>query len=490
MSNTSPDHSRRKFLSRTSLIGLSASITANSLGVFSLVNSTTTLAATQSDFKALVYVFLNGGNDAFNMLVPSGNGELRHAYEAGRGNVAIAKDTLNTITPVTPAKVFANDDYNDFGLHPQCPDMAQMFNNQEISFICNMGNLTVPTTRQQYLDNAVSLPPQLFSHADQQRQFQSSPVSPFQFGWGGRMVELLTDFNTTSLVSPLISVAGLNTLQVTKDSLINPYVMSNDGATPLYGFSGTRKTMIENAINSIDDNSHLMMKKYRDIFLSARNAEEIVGSAFDIAKTNGVDYDAIFDAAGGDNSVIARRLKTVAKMIAGRDSTGNNRPIYFVELGGFDNHQNLLSDHQDQMQQLNAALKGFRDSLIAQGDFNNTLTFVGSEFARTLTPNSDKADAGTDHAWGGHAIIMGGMVNGGHLFGTHPDLKLNQGLDASNGRGRWIPTTATTQCNSVIAHWFGVEKEDLTLLFPSVDNFPSPFEPEANLDLIKTGDVA
>ncbi len=489
MPDSTYDQSRRRFLRQSSLLSVSAGITAKSLGVLSLLNASKTIAAPISDYKALVYVFLAGGNDAFNMLVPKGNGELRTSYENGRAKVALDKDDLHDINLVSAANVYGNTQYNDFGLHPQCADMANMFNAKELSFICNIGNLTTPITREQYLDKTVVLPPQLFSHSDQQRQFQSSPSGTFQFGWGGRMVELLDTYNTNSVVSPLMSVSGLNTWQVTKDSIINPYVMSNDGATPLYGFDGIRQSVVEDAINNVNNDDHLMVQKYRNIFNSARSAEEIVGNAFNLAEAKNVDYDQIFDDAGNNNSEISRQLKTVAKMIAGRESTGNNRPVYFVKLGGFDQHQNLLIDHQYQMQQLNAALKGFRDALVAQGDFDNALTFIGSEFARTLTPNDDKDDAGTDHAWGGHAMVMGGMVNGGQLFGTHPDLKLNQGLDVDKGRGRWLPTTATTQCNAVIAHWFGVEKENLTQLFPSLANFPSSFEPEANLDLIKTGDI-
>ena len=130
-------------------------------------------------------------------------------------------------------------------------------------------------------------------------------------------------------------------------------------------------------------------------------------------------------------------------------------------------------------------LKGFRDALTAQGDFDKVLTFVGSEFGRTFTPNGDSAESGTDHAWGGHGLIMGDMVNGGQFFGTHPDLKLEEGLDASNGRGRWVPTTATTQCAAVIAKWLGVPENDLSQLFPSLNNFPCPFEASQNLAFIK-----
>jgi uncharacterized protein (DUF1501 family) len=172
-------------------------------------------------------------------------------------------------------------------------------------------------------------------------------------------------------------------------------------------------------------------------------------------------------------------------MIAGRESTGNNRPIFFVKMGGFDGHKNLLTDHQLLLAELNGALKAFRNVLVEQGDFDKTLTFVGSEFGRTLTPNGDDESTGTDHAWGGHAMVLGGMIDGGRLYGTHPDLALDQGLDASTGRGRWIPTTATSQVNSVMAHWFGVPKENVPLLFPSINNFSDPFSQQENLNFIK-----
>ncbi|MDG2035250.1 MAG: DUF1501 domain-containing protein, partial [Pseudomonadales bacterium] len=285
-------------------------------------------------------------------------------------------------------------------------------------------------------------------------------------------------------VSPLISLSGLNAFQVSQDSILSPYVLGSNGVTPLWSYNGTRKSMIEQAIGSIDASSHLMMQKHRDIFNSAIDAQGIINDAFSEATATGIDYDAIFAAAGSADTKIGAQLKTIAKMIAGRASTGSNRPIYFVKMTGFDAHKNLLADHDVLMGKLDAALKGFRDVLTAQGDFDNVLSFVGSEFARTLTPNGDDATTGTDHAWGGHAILMGGMIEGGQLFGEHPDLKLNQGLDASSGRGRWVPTTATTQCVSVIAHWFGLSKSELPQLFPSVVNFPDPFQSDANLGFI------
>lgn len=476
--------SRRNFIKQSSCLGSALAI--QSLGLAGLLGASKSFAS--SDYKALVFIFLDGGNDAFNMLVPRGTGQLRSDYETGRRVVALPANDLQAINLAVPATIYGGENYNDFGLHPACGQMADLFNNQEMSVICNVGNLYEPTTRDQFLNGESILPPQLFSHADQQRQFQSEPSLPFRFGWGGRLAELTHSYNTASTVSPLISMSGLNAFQVSRDSVLNPYALGTNGVTPLWSYNGTRKTMVEALAASIDGSSHLMMQKHRDIFNSAIQAESIISGAFAEADNTGVDYDAIFSAAGSADSKLGGQLKTVAKMIAGRASTGNNRPVYFVKVPGFDAHQNLLADHDVLMSELNNALKGFRDALTQQNDFDKVLSFVGSEFGRTLTPNGDDATTtGTDHAWGGHALVMGGMINGGQLFGEHPDLKLGQGLDASGGRGRWVPTTATTQCVSVIAHWFGIDKPDLPQLFPTVANFADPFHSDANLDFIDLG---
>ena len=475
--------SRRDFIKQTTCLGSAAAI--QSLGLASLLGASKSFAS--NDYKALVFIFLDGGNDAFNMLVPRGAGQLRTDYELGRGVVALPSNELKAINLAVPATIYGGENYNDFGLHPACGHMADLFNSQAMSVICNIGNLYEPTTRDQFLNGGSILPPQLFSHADQQQQFQSEPKLPFRFGWGGRLAELSDSYNSAGSVSPLISLSGLNAFQVSRDSVLNPYVLGTNGVTPLWGYNGSRKTMVEDSMASVDASSHLMMQKHRDIFNSAIQAEGIVNGAFSEAENNGVDYDAVFTAAGTADTKIGSQLKTIAKMIAGRASTGNNRPVYYVKVTGFDAHQNLLADHSVLMGELDAALKGFRDALTQQGDFDKVLSFVGSEFGRTLTPNGNDTTTGTDHAWGGHALVMGGMINGGQLFGEHPDLKLNQGLDASDGRGRWVPTTSTTQCVSVIAHWFGVSKSDLPQLFPTVENFSDPFHADANLDFINAG---
>jgi len=477
---------RRKFLQQSLMGAFSTTTLGRTLGLSALAGSSQT-AAMADDYKALVFIFLAGGNDSFNMIAPQGSGVLRERYESGRRNIAHPADQMHSLALAQTPQIWGGETYSDFGMHPACNDMASMFNNGELSVICNVGNLVQPTSRAQYKNKMVTLPPQLFSHADQQKQFQSIPLNPFRYGWGGRMAELLTDYNTSGTVSPLISVSGLNSFQVTKDSIINPYVMSKNGVVALRDFNGNKKNMVESYMSAVSSSSHLMEQKYAESFASAQEAVNIVNSSFEQAAATGVDFNAIFDATGASGTNIGKRLKTIAKMIAGRAASGNNRPVYFVKMNGFDAHQNVLSDHQQLMTELNAALLSFKTALVEQGDFDKTLSFIGSEFGRTYTPNGNTDSAGTDHAWGGHVMVMGEMINGSRFFGTHPDLQLGQGLDADNKRGRWIPTTSTAQCSAVVADWMGVPRENLGEIFPSLGNFDSPFEAAANLDYILPG---
>ena len=474
--------SRRGFLKSTASWSLGSTVAVNSMGFWGLVNAPKVIA-NADDFRALVLVFLEGGNDSFNMIVPTGTTSLRSDYENGRRFLALPAEQLNTLNLRAKATLYDGSSAENFGLHPNCVNMAAMFNAGDLSVLCNTGNLIVPTDAPQFQDALVSLPPRLFSHADQQRQFQSEPSNPFQYGWGGRLAEMLADYNTDVSVSPLISVSGLNSFQVSRDSLINPYTMSRDGVISLAAFTGDRKAIVEAGMAGVDDSSHLMAQKYRSVFDSARTAEAIVTTTFQRANASGVDYDGIFNAAGLSTTRVARQLKTVAKMIGGRTYMSNRRPVYFVKMSGFDTHQNMLSDHATLMSELDAALQGFKTALQQQGDFDKVLTYVGSEFGRTFTPNGDDATSGTDHGWGGHALAMGGMVNGGRLFGTYPNLDLNNSLDP--GRGRWIPTTSNSQCAALIAHWMGVPQSEVAQIFPSLANFSSPFDLASNLDFLQ-----
>lgn len=482
MSNGHWQYSRRQFLRHALLC--SGSALAYPAGLLSLISSSTTFANQANDYQALIYIFLAGGNDANNLLVPMGENPLTQRYQQHRGAVALPQAQLLPLSLVKPAQIFESDSHNEFGLHPNCGTIAQLFDQRELALVCNIGNLLMPTTRADYLNRAVALPPQLFSHADQQRQFQSEPKDPFQFGWGGRLAELLQVYNPDPAVSPLLSLSGLNTFQVSKHSDINPFVLTTTGIKDLNNVDAITDHMLTQFFYPPTSDQHLMAAKYQQTFQSMQRAKTVVDTAFDLAENNSVDYDGIFTAAGA-TSTLGEQLKAIAKFIAGRDSSSNKRPIFFVNMNGFDTHQNLLSDHAELMTTLNNALSALNTVLKAQSDFDKVLTFCGSEFGRTLTPNGNDAAAGTDHAWGGHGILMGGMVNGGNLFGTHPDLQVGQGLDTDSERGRWIPTTPTCHVNAHIAHWFGLQKSQLSTIFPSMANFDDPFKAVANLQLFK-----
>ncbi|SET75463.1 DUF1501 domain-containing protein [Thalassotalea agarivorans] len=476
----------KKTITRRTLLKASLSLSAgaclSSTGLVSVANATELLSDGSGDYKALVYILLAGGNDAHNTLVPMGSNALRSRYEQHRGNVAISEDVLHPINVTKAAPIYGGGEQSTFGLHPSCSGLASLFNNGELSFICNTGNLLAPTSRQQFLDKSVALPPQLFSHSDQQRQFQSEPSARFNYGWGGKVAELLSAQNPDQNVSPLISLSGLNTFQVSEGGSLNTFTLGLNGIENIRGNSGHNKTMLDTLFSESNSTRHLMAEKYAQTFGSVKKAQAVINDAFDVAESNGVDYDQLFENA---DTKLGKALKTIAKMIAGKQSNTNKRPIYYVTLSGFDTHQNLLSDQSSQLYDVDQAITAFKQALSAQGDFDQVVTFIGSEFGRTLTPNDSTEDAGTDHAWGGMAMIMGGAINGGQLFGEHPDLNVGQGLDVDSARGRWIPTTPTSYINAHIAHWFGVDKAELADIFPSLSNFEDPFSDALNLALFK-----
>ena len=472
--------SRRQFTKSVGSLGLSA-LTLNTLGLSGLVSSSTAMAQA-SDYKALVYVYLFGGNDSFNMVAPKESGVLRTRYEDGRGRVALAASDLHTLNLRSDALISSGESYNGFGMHPDCADLADMFNDGEMGVLSNVGNLIEPTNRSSFSDVSQQLPPQLFSHADQSRQLLSEPISTIRYGWGGRVAEILSNRNTDPTLSPLVSTAGLNPFQLTLNRLIGTYSTGTQGPSALRNNTSTRNGMLDGFMRA--PSFDLFSQRYRDVYDSAVLANETVGQAFDIANGLSVDYDDIFNASGAGDTRLGDQLKAVAKLIAGRQASNNNRPIYFVRIGGFDQHTNLLVDHAERMQELNNALKGFRDALVTQGDFDSTLTHIGSEFGRTFTSNS----SGTDHGWGGNMMVMGGAVNGGHMFGRYPDLVLGGERDAdSRDRGRWIPQTSTHQTAAVMSSWLGVQADELNEIFPTLENFGDPFEADANLDFIRQG---
>lgn len=484
---------RRDFLRQSTCASLGLGGLAHSIANLRLM----TAAMAQGNptgYKAIVNVFQFGGNDSNNMIVPT-NGELRSDYVAGRGVLALPVNTLQAIAP--------DNDSRGFGLHGQCPGLASMFNSGKLGIVANVGTLSYPLpTRQDYLDGNIPLPPQLFSHSDQQVQWQSSvPDRAFTSGWGGRVADLLNDsYNASGKVSMSISLSGINSFQTGTGGGVVQYAVGTTGARSLSGYGtsysgaknpdGSYKTTWSGrrleAFDTIMNYAHanLMERAYNDVMKRSRDAEEVIGGAVAAADASGVDFDAIF--AGAQNK-LGDQLKMIAKLIAGRGPLENNRQIFFCSAGGYDTHQDMLGAHSDLMTEFDTALTAFQNALEALGIADDVLTFSSSDFTRTFTPNgNDPNSAGSDHGWGGHTIVMGGPVAGKKIYGTFPRLKVGSGDDTDRNRGRWIPSTAVDQYFAVIADWFGVDSNSMEAIFPNLGRFEDPFGSSANLQFIKS----
>lgn len=491
--------SRRHFVRQSACAALGISGMVNTLAHLQLMNSALAQAAL-SDYKALVVLFLFGGNDANNTLVPRAGHPQYNNYKTGRGILRIW-DPLDPAFPggTTPASIALNDPEGIYGVHPNMQPVANLFNAGKLAFVANVGTLSYPTTRAQYLAGSVPLPPQLFSHSDQQLQWQSSvPDRPFMTGWGGRAADLLSGGGYSGgQVSMSITIAGINSLQVGNE--VVQYSVTSAGAVPLSGY-GTNYSLALNAdgsyrttregkrLQAFEDimrytHQHLLEEGYNEVVRRARANEALIGGAFAEATGSGVNFDQIFTAAGA-NTTLGTQLKTIARLIAGRNSIANRRQIFFCSAGGFDTHQDQLTAHGNLMRELANSLSAFNTSLEALGVSGDVVTLTHSDFTRTLTPNGTTATAGSDHGWGGHQVVMGGSVQGGRVYGRFPSLRVNADQDVTGNRGRWIPTTSVDQYAARAAGWLGVESSAMQTIFPNLGRFDDPFGGTANLGFV------
>ena len=255
------------------------------------------------------------------MVAPKESGVLRTRYENGRGRVALPANDLHALNLRSNALISSGESYNGFGMHPDCADLADMFNDAEMGILSNVGNLIEPTDRSSFSDVSQQLPPQLFSHADQSRQLLSEPISNIRYGWGGRVAEILANQNSDPSLSPLVSTAGLNPFQLTLNRLISTYSTGTQGPSALRNNTNTRNTMLDGFMRA--PSFDLFSQRYRDVYDSAVLANATVGQAFDIANSSSVDYDDIFSAAGARGTRLGDQLQAVAKLIAGREASTN-----------------------------------------------------------------------------------------------------------------------------------------------------------------------
>jgi uncharacterized protein (DUF1501 family) len=511
---------RRDFLRQSACASLGVTGLVNALAQMRLM--TAAMAQGESPgYKALVCLFLNGGHDSNNLLLPIGDPAsdgLRADYQAGRGVLAIDRAAAIPLNLPAATRAFTRHHgpaLPPMGLHPAAPELAALFNNGKAALVCNVGTLAYPVaSRSAYTSGAVPLPPQLYSHSDQQTQWQSSiPDRPFASGWGGRAADLLqASYNNSaaSRVSMSISLAGINSFQVGTGGDVVQYVVRSTGTVPLSGFSsisdatdndpydgaldpsgyrldrdqGKRLKAFEDIMRLTHANLH--EEEYNRIVRRARATEATIGAALTAAAASGVDFNTVFADA---NHSLGDQLKMIARLIAGRSALGNNRQIFFCQVGGYDTHQTLLTSHANLVGELSSGLAAFHDALQALGMWDNVVTFSASDFNRTFTPNStDPARAGSDHAWGGHTIVMGGAVNGGDLYGQFPSLKTGAAsgsIDAGSTRGRWIPDVAVDQYAAVLTAWMGAGSSEIDAIFPNLPRFDNPFQTaSANLGFI------
>jgi uncharacterized protein (DUF1501 family) len=409
--------------------------------------------SSSSDYRALVCVFLFGGNDSNNMVIPMDDVNYP-AYQKIRGSLALTGTELTSV-------VYAKTGNAPYAFHADLAELASLFTNKELAVVANVGSLVQPTTRAQYQNQLVTVPVNLFSHSDQQMQWQTSAaLEHSSTGWAGRAADVIAAQNLSSFPT-FLSVAG-NTIMGT-GAQTQPVAVSPGQSLDLAGFNTTAASVARrNALQNL---------------LTLNSGVKLAQAA------NGVLFDSMADATALDNALsstttlqtkfpntsLGAQLKQIAQIIQARDSLGMRRQIFFASLGGFDTHAAELETHHQLYPQLSQALAAFNSAMQELGTENNVTTFTESDFSRTFQPSTTD---GSDHAWGSHHLVMGGAVLGGNIYGTFPQFALG-GPDDTDTRGRWIPKIAIDQYGATLCTWFGISAANLATVFPNLANFSS-----------------
>lgn len=481
--------SRREFLRRAACAAVgTVTMTAN-IRDLRLMNAAVAQTSI-NDYKALVCIFMAGGNDSNNLIVPTIQAEY-DSYAAIRTNVLaiplsgtafnvlpLGKDGTSDYTPL-------NSDGHGYGLHPACPELRTLFGEEKLALLFNTGTLVYPMTRAQYQGGLLEKPPQLFSHADQVTQWQTSiPDQPPLTGWGGRCADLLKSVQPNAPISLMVTLAGANTFEV--GNTMSQYSVSTSGAIALSGVSGARLTTLTNLLGL--PYSNMQAKAYAGVAAHTINTGATLNNA--ITKTAGNYFTAypfpskVTSPTGGTafTSSLSAQLLMVARLIeAGSRATnlggfGMKRQIFFCQVGGYDLHtgqtpgptSTTTGAHANLFAELSQSMYAFQRAMEQLGLSNSVTSFTSSDFGRTFPSNGQ----GSDHGWGSHHLIMGGAVKGRRTYGKWPALAVNGPDDTSTGR--WIPTTATDQYFATLASWFGVDNNKLNTVFPNIGRFSTP----------------
>jgi uncharacterized protein (DUF1501 family) len=461
--------SRRKFLRQGACALAGSAAFAASVERLSLVR-VLARSALDSDYKALVCVFLDGGNDGANSVVPYDDYNAPGGYASVRAasGLAIPKTDLLPVSPPSGHGL-------KFGLHPNLVEMQSLFNNQKLAVLCNTGTLVQPVTRALF-QSGVGHPYQLFSHSDQVNQQQTVVATePGQTGWGGRISDLMTSANGNAPVPMAISTAGANlftTGVATRHLVINPEIRLNEvlrvdfGTDFPAGSLAARRVAFERIRT---DGGGKLVNVAADIIGQAIRAGEAIPTDPELPPVQAGQTDF-------PDTTLGHQLKQVAKLVSIRANLGVHRQIFFCSLNGFDHHtaqHNAFNGHDVLLLQLSKALKAFYDATVNLGVAAQVTTFTLSDFGRTFEASGSGSGVGSDHAWGNHHLILGDAVRGGDFYGTYPVLALG-GPDDADERGRWIPTTSTDQYAATLALWFGLAPADVPTVFPFIGRFATP----------------
>lgn len=440
---------------------------ATSAERLSLIRALARAASDTSDYKALVCVFLDGGNDGTNTIIPYDDYNAPGGYASVRGasGLAISKADLLQVSPPSRQGL-------KFGLHPNLVELQSLFNNQKLAVLCNTGTLVQPLTRALF-QSGVGHPYQLFSHSDQINQQQTVVATePGQSGWGGRISDVMTGMNGASPIPMAISTAGASmftTGVATRHLVINPEVRLNEvlrvdfGTDVPAGNLAARRVAFERIRT---DGGGKMVNVASDVVGQAMSAGAVIPTdpALPPVQAGQIDFP---------DTKLGHQLKQVAKLISIGPNVGVHRQIFFCSLGGFDHHTSQHNPFNGQdmlLLQLSKALKAFYDATINLGVAEQVTTFTLSDFGRTFEASGSGSAVGSDHGWGNHHLILGNSVRGGDFYGIDPVLALG-GPDDADDRGRWIPTTSIDQYAATLALWFGLAPADVPAVFPFIGRF-------------------
>lgn len=445
---------RREFLRRTGALSLAASATPWAMSLAAMGEAA---AQTATDYKALVCVFLTGGNDYANTVVTYDQASY-NAYNSVRGTIALPRDSL-TNTVLSPTIALPNG--RGYALAPSLSPLLPIFNSSALTVGLNVGTLVAPLTKAQYNMNSVPTPPKLFSHNDQQSYWQSIAPEGASSGWGGRMGDLLASGNGNSTFT-CVSVSG-NSVFLSGNQH-SPYSMPASGPVPVAGIkaplfgSGACSTALQGLMTT-QRTGQMMENSFTAITQRSVNSYDQLAGA--------LGSTSVATSFPSDNT-LAGQLQMVAKMIAARNMLGVKRQVFFVSVGNFDFHSGLGSvggAHANLLGKVGSAMAAFYQATKDMGIANQVTTFTASDFGRTLTSNGD----GSDHGWGSMHFAMGGAVKGKSFFGTAP-VVANDGPD-DVGQGRLLPTTSVEQYGATMGKWFGVSPTNLLSVMPNLKNF-------------------